>query len=233
MMYIIEALIFLVIGYILYKNILEKSKQELKNLLVTHSNDVESYHKDMRGWRHDYLNQLQTMKAYLSLKQYDELKNYLDGMEQDLREIDMLVESGNTMIDAILNSKLTLAMEKGIDVYCTANVPKELAFDSVDLGIILGNLLSNAIEAQEYVKEKFIRIYIQTMKGHLYINVTNSMDGMNPSLVTRKSKREHGFGIRRIDHSVKELSGTVNRKQDEGVFSTEIFLPNVPLDGKK
>lgn len=230
MIYLIEALVFLGIGFLLYRNLLARSKKELENLLKTHSLDVESLHKDMRGWRHDYANQLQTMKAYIKLEQYNELMRYIDGMEDQLANITLYVNSGNMMVDAILNSKLTLANSKGIQVNCKAEVPKNISIRDVDLGVILGNLLSNAIEASEKVdSHAFIRIYIQDMKGHLYINVTNSMQGMNPSLETTKNKREHGFGIRRIDNQVQALSGTINRQQDEGVFSTEVMLPIEPL----
>lgn len=76
----------------------------------------------MRGWRHDYHNHIQMMKAYRALGQDDRLDVYLDELEQDLKGFDVLIRSGNVMIDAVLNSKLSLAKSHGIAINAKAVV---------------------------------------------------------------------------------------------------------------
>lgn len=83
-------------------------------LMEQHYHEVENMYRQMRGWRHDYHNHIQTMKAYLSMGQADKLSDYLASLDQDLTNVDTVVKTGNVMMDAILNSKLSMAQVKGI-----------------------------------------------------------------------------------------------------------------------
>ena len=73
-------------------------------MMNRHVAEVENLYRQMRGWRHDYHNHIQMMKAYRALGQDDRLDVYLDELEQDLKGFDVLIRSGNVMIDAVLNS---------------------------------------------------------------------------------------------------------------------------------
>ena len=59
----------------------------------------------MRGWRHDYHNHIQALKAHLALEQYADMGAYLSKLDGDLTSVDTILKTGNTMVDAILNSK--------------------------------------------------------------------------------------------------------------------------------
>ena len=99
----------------------------------------------MRGWRHDYHSHIQTMLALTDKP--EEIREYLLGLNQDLTTVDQVLKTGNVMLDAILNSKLSLIKSKGIRVNAKAVVPAQLQISSIDLCIIIGNLLDNAMEA--------------------------------------------------------------------------------------
>ena len=147
------------------------------DLVNRHYDEVNTMYRKMRGWRHDYHNHIQTLKAYMSLEQYDETMQYLNRLDDDLTCVDTLLKTGNVMVDAILNSKLTLIQEQNIRVDATAAVPEDISISGIDLSVIIGNLLDNAMEACMKLpdKERFIRIYIDIIKKQLYISVTNSM----------------------------------------------------------
>lgn len=81
------------------------------HLVNKHYDEVETMYRKMRGWRHDYHNHIQTLKAYMTMAQYKEAARYLDRLEEDLANVDMVLRTGNVMADAILNSKLTLIQE--------------------------------------------------------------------------------------------------------------------------
>ena len=149
--------------------------------------------------------------------------------------IDIAIRTGNVGLDAILSSKVSIARKNSIEVNCTAKVPGELKITDVHLCAIVGNLMDNAIEACEKiplgengVATRFIRIYIGLFKNQLYISITNSTNVKKRQRVTElvTSKiGEHGFGLRRIDKLVDKYDGYVNRKNEPGVFATEIMLP--------
>ena len=201
------------------------------DLISKQMNEVENMYRQMRGWRHDFHNHIQTMQAFLKLGELGELEAYLGKLNDDLSEVDQVLKTGNIMADAILNSKLSLASSKEIGIHAKATVPAKLRVSEVDLCIIVGNLLDNATEACLRIPEadrRFIRIYIGPLKQQLYISVTNSVDGTpKKEGGAYRSLKEgaHGFGLMRIDRIAERCGGYVNRQSDEGVFATEVMLP--------
>lgn len=201
------------------------------DLLSKHYDEVQNMYQGMRGWRHDYHNHIQTMKAHLALNQLNEMNDYLDMLDNDLQMIDTVIKTGNIRLDAILNSKLSLIASRKIQVNAKAQVPAKLMVNEVDLCVIIGNLLDNALESCEQVSDadgRFIRIYIDVLKQQLYISVANATSksrrmGRGEYLSTKGSG--HGFGLSRIDALVNKHGGYLNRQNEPGVFATEIMLP--------
>lgn len=210
----------------------EKKAYGIQNAMSEgYYHEILTMYGKMRGWRHDYHSHIQVMKAHIELGNNDELKEYLNKLEKDLEHLRPLQKSGNLMIDAILNSKISIAVSRGIRVKADAEVAVDSPIDDIDLCIIIGNLLDNAIDAcsaQQETSDKFIRIYINTIKEQLYISVSNSMDGKckrtRGSYLTTKGAG-HGFGGTRIDYAIRKYSGYINRQNEEGIFAVEVMLP--------
>lgn len=204
------------------------------DLLQKHCEEVQNMYRQTRGWRHDYHNHIQTMKACLAMGNLEELETYLNELDQDLTMVDTVIKTGNVMVDAILNSKISVAASRGIAVEAKAIVPGELdtSLSEVDVCLIIGNLMDNAIEACmkiEQERQRFIRVYMDILKGQLYIYIINAM-GENPRktgsvYTSAKSRDNHGFGLMRIDKVVDKYHGYLDRQHEEGVFATEIMLP--------
>lgn len=200
------------------------------DLLARHYDEVQNIYRQMRGWRHDYHNHIQTMKALLELGQQKELAGYLTQLEGDLNRVDTVLKTGNVRLDAILNSKLSLIAVRGIPTNASAHVPEALPFADTDLCVILGNLLDNALEACLRVEDptlRFLRVYIGAKPAHLYISVANATAEKARRLGPLRSMKGegHGFGLLRVDTIVRRCGGTVNRQNEPGVFVTEVLLP--------
>lgn len=199
-------------------------------LLAQQIAEVENLYRTMRGWRHDYHNHLQTLKARLDMGQTTGAREYLDRLEEDLDAIRALVETGNVSVDAILNAKLSLVLKKGIALSFKAVVPQNLTVSDIDLCVILGNLIDNAVESCEKVGEdqRFLRLYIGVLKQQLYVSISNAtgetVRKIDAAYVSTK-RGNHGHGLRRIDRVVEKYGGFVNRQNEPGVFATEILLP--------
>lgn len=218
---------------LILKNKYDKRLSDFQDSVLKKQRDeVQNIYQTMRAWRHDYHNHMQSIKALLEMGKKKELSDYLDNLEKDLDSIDIAIRTGNVGLDAILSSKVSIARKNNIDVNCTAKVPSELKITDVHLCAIVGNLMDNAIEACEKIPEgaapRFIRIYIGLFKSQLYISVSNSTCEKHRrrlnELVTSKLG-EHGFGLRRIDKLAEKYDGYVNRKNEPGIFATEVMLP--------
>ncbi len=201
------------------------------DLMEKHCQEVENMYRQTRGWRHDYHNHIQTMKAYLIMGNLDKLASYLNELDTDLTAVDTVIKTGNIMIDAVLNSKISLAKSRGITVDAKAIVPKNLSVSEIDLSLIIGNLMDNAMEAcmKTEKNKRFIRVYIDILKGQLYIYVMNSTSGRlkksGKLYLSTKNQKYHGFGLMRMDKVVDRYQGYVDRQDEEDVFVTEIMLP--------
>lgn len=202
-----------------------------RELIQTHYQEVENMYRQIRGWRHDYRNHIQLMKVLAANGDLDALRAYLDELETDLATVDTVVKTGNAMADAILNSKISLARSKQIDVHVDAHVPVRLSMSELDLCCILGNLFDNAIEASLALPEpqRMIRVYMDMKNTQLYISFTNFTAGKKlPKSAGRFKTTKgdgHGFGLVRIDTIVDRLGGYLSRNSEDGAFTTEILLP--------
>lgn len=225
---------FLVEGTLFsYKKSFEHRTESFQREILSHQyEEIKSIYMDMRGWRHDYHNHLQVMKAQMATGNFEELSRYLDELEQDLDRVDTYVKSGNMMVDAILNSKLSLAEKQQAAVNCKAQVPEQIPVEDVDLCVILGNLLDNALEACGKIEpeKRFIRIYMVVNKSQLYLSVQNSakeeLDFDERHYITHK-RGNHGFGMRRVKALVDKYEGYLNLANEPGIFAAEVTMPLV------
>lgn len=193
--------------------------------------EINNVYNEMRGFRHDLRNHMQVLKTHIDNGNLDECARYLLEMNEDLSSIDHVIKTGNIMADAIINSKVSLAKSKEISTDVTVQLPGTLPVSDVEFCVLFGNLMDNAIEACEKIDEdgmRFIRIYVGMFKKQFYISVTNSTNekARTGSYHSRK-EGEHGFGLYRIDKIIRLKNGWLNRKDEPGVFATEIMLPFV------
>ena len=202
-------------------------------LIETHYREVDNMYRQIRGWRHDYRNHIQTMKAYAATEDWEAIKRYLELLDEDLSTVDTVIKTGNPMTDAILNSKISLAKSKDIQVVADAHIPVKLNSSEIDLCCIIGNLFDNAIEASLKLpkEQRLIRVYMDMKNTQLYISFTNFT-------ADKKMKKEgnlfrstkgagHGFGLIRIDTIIERLEGYISRNSEDGAFTTEILLPQI------
>ena len=195
-----------------------------------HLREVSEMYGRMSEWRHDYKSQIQTMKAYISQNHIGLLSEYLDKLDSDLTSVDTVIKTGNIMIDAIINSKLSVIRSKNIKITIDAAAPAALSVPDVDLCHIIGNLLENAAESAEKCPDGgFVRIYINTLKNQFYISVLNSTAGdvltSGGEYRSTKPLPGHGLGLKSVARTVNKYGGWIEQCHDEDLFSTEILLP--------
>ena len=195
-----------------------------------HLDEVRSIYTEMRGYKHDFHNHLQTLRGQLEAGEYERALRYIDELDSNLQQVDTLIKTGNISADAILSAKLSQAKRRNIPVTIKAVIPDRLAVSDVELGIILGNLLDNAIEACEKVPEaeRFIRIYCKKKGNMLYfsmINAAGEKQKKHSSLFLTGKNGLHGFGLKRVENIIESHGGWCKYNSEEGAFTSEFLVP--------
>lgn len=216
----------------LFRKLIEKRIASYQNEMTQrYYDEVQGMYEKMRGWRHDYRHHIQTMKVHMANGDYAQVSDYLDMLDNDLTNVETVVKTGDPMADAVLNSKLSVALQKKINIKAEAKIPVKLTTPELDFCIILGNLLDNAIEATLPLpeEERLIRLYLEMKGTYLYIHIANSAFGAKKSKVGSRFKStksaDHGFGLVRTDDVVRKNGGYIVRASEDGAFTTEVLLP--------
>ena len=196
-----------------------------------HLNEVRSIHKEMRGYKHDFHHHLQALKGQLEAGEVDRALTYIEQLDNQLMNVDTLLKTGNVSLDAILSAKIAQAKAENIAVTVKANVPDALTISDLELSIIIGNLLDNAIEACRTVTgERFIRIFISMKGTMLYFSMLNAAGAKKKktgSLFATHKDGVHGFGLRRAEAILEEHGGWVKYNSEDGAFTSEFLVPAV------
>ena len=196
-----------------------------------HLNEVRSIHKEMRGYKHDFHHHLQALKGQLEAGEVDRALVYIEQLDNQLMNVDTLLKTGNVSLDAILSAKIAQAKAENIAVTVKANVPDQLTISDLELSIIIGNLLDNAIEACRTVTgERFIRIFISMKGTMLYFSMLNAAGEKmkkTGSLFATHKDGVHGFGLRRAEAILEEHGGWVKYNSEDGAFTSEFLVPAV------
>lgn len=104
-----------------------------------HLNEVRSIHNEMRGYKHDFHNHLQTLKGQLEAGEVDRALAYIEQLDNQLMNVDTMLKTGNVSLDAILSAKIAQAKAENITVTVKANVSDSLTVSGLELSIIIGN----------------------------------------------------------------------------------------------
>lgn len=195
---------------------------------VQYAETVRTQYQEIRHIRHDIKQQLATVSGLQFDGKYDEAQKYISAVTNGIEQIEIFVDAGNDFINAILNSKLSIAKSKGIEVLC--NFSGKIDYISeYDLCSLIGNVLDNAIEAAEKVCGAVIEVSLFSDKHKLILTVSNSISqsvlNENTELKTTKSEPElHGFGVRSIRSIAKKYDGIVDFYEEDLTFFCRVVL---------
>lgn len=196
-----------------------------------HLGEVRSIHREMRGYKHDFHHHLQTLKGYLKAGETERALAYIEQLDHQLMNVDTLLKTGNVSLDAILSAKIAQAKAENIAVTVKACVPDSLTITDVELSILVGNLLDNAIEAcLNVTDERFIRIYMSIKGKMLYFSMLNSAGKKkkkNGTLFISHKDGVHGFGLRRAEAILEDHGGWCKYNSEDGAFTSEFLVPAI------
>ena len=232
----IITVIYFGIGYILLKNQARnqylKIENDMNQRLLQSQNEYYSMmlkkEKETKMFRHDMKGHLICIQMLYEQEKYQELGEYLKQMNDSIKELSPKVATGNVYIDMILAD----LMEKyqTVAVEWTGKMP-DMSISSMDVCTLFYNLMKNAFESADKVEKKTVKVIIKTLGTNLFIGVSNGYEELkrnnNGEFLSTKKEKGHGYGLKNIEKCVKKYKGSYTISTENGVFGTEIILPNV------
>lgn len=231
-------IISIYIGYSIFK-MSEQDNKILKYELIQlqtqeREQQIEEFKRSysrIRQFTHDYKNHCMSMQKLLEDGNYEELDKYLQSITGRYLELNCeFVNTNNPLIDAILNSKMYQCRENKIEMTCTISGDIS-TWDKLEIGIILFNLLDNAIEScMNEEAERKIEFILKREKEASNITIKNviskSVLERNPGLQTIKPDQGmHGIGHTTVAGLAEELNGMVEYYEEDSKFCVHVFLP--------
>lgn len=184
-----------------------------------------------RKMTHDYRAQLSTLADILDQENWEEAKAYLSELKVHQSERILLVNTHNAVIDALLNQKGYSGQRQKIDMRFRVNNLSALKLPRLDVTIVLGNLIDNAMEACLRMQEsdRWVSVQILYTQGILSISI------INPSLPvqiiggqiasTKPDPLLHGFGLRNVEDILDKYHAEYTFLFEDGRF---IFTADWP-----
>ena len=192
---------------------------------IDHYEKLEKLNSDMRTFRHDYINHLNSINALIGEGCFSDAQDYIAKLTESTHRNEAVFLTGNRLADAILTDKSDSCKDHADIVFDGCITDK---IDNSDICIILANALDNAAEAcQKCAERSRITIASQIRQGYWAMTMKNptvSADSEGLMKTSKKDERNHGFGLISIEQTVKKYDGTMAVSIKDGVFELSVVL---------
>lgn len=175
---------------------------------------------------HDFHNHIGALRQFLKHQKYTEALEYLDELQEPIKEITDTMWTGDETVDYLINSKASAAAVNQIHLQVQVEFPRHTNIRSADLCAILGNLLDNALEATKKIpdpRQRTVQLTIRRINQMLVIKVENHFTEIpvkeNGYLKTLKAgNRLHGWGLKSAQAAAEKYDGMLRTSYEGGIF---------------
>ena len=203
------------------------------------THEVEQFYTGIRRIRHEMKNHLTNIKGLAESGRYEDMEQYIAKMDDSLSAFELTVKTGNAVTDVIVNDKKKAADKLGVKFQTEFTYPQSNKYDAYDVGIILNNLLTNALEACEKMdgKERYIILSGRQKRKFFLIEVKNSFEGeiefdkktdlpvsTKQNVDSKNFNSLHGIGLSNVKREVERYMGDVKIKVKKNEFNVTVLL---------
>lgn len=191
---------------------------------------VEESQNQIRRLYHDMNNHLYNIQ--MMNKSSEDASDYIVSLQNELNEARKTRVSGNSLFDIIVDEKINICKNKGIEFDIDVDSKNTGFIKNMDMSSILANILDNAIEACDKMtsNKKYIKLTSMWADDMFVIICENSKENevkkIGDRFITDKlNKSEHGIGIKSVEKSVKNYDGNMMIFCDDNLFKVKIMIP--------
>lgn len=200
--------------------------------------EAENFYGSIRKVRHEMKNHLANIKGLVAREQYEEVEAYIGKMDETMQALSYRFNTGNAVTDVIINDKYQKAKKSGISFCVNFEYRESDTISAFDMGIVLNNLLDNAMEACEKLQqeERQISLTLKRRDHFLLVEVENSFDGVlkgtDTDGIPQTSKQgdvpdvqmEHGIGLKNVKDVAERYFGYMDIRTEGTVFKVTVML---------
>ena len=208
-----------------YELMKEKEKYSKESMEI-----IKRSNEELREFKHDLKNYLLPLQEAMETMPQSEIAKVWEKINQKIEDVQTLIQTGNSYVDSMINTKITLARSEKVDVKCTI-LSKMEGIDDLEFCSVFGNLMDNAIEAERKVTEKKeIIIFVEEKMGYLRLEIQNKIEksvlNENSSLnTTKKDTSSHGIGHKSIKRTMQKVGGALKYYETGDLFCAEAVFP--------
>ncbi len=217
----------------IYELSTERELLSIHAMLKTQYEHYRNYqeHIDLINYKyHDLKHQLAGLRAERSPEKREQ---WIDQMEEELDSYKPETQTGNQVLDGILDAKMAMIRNNRIKFTCVADGDQLSFLHVTDICTIFGNALDNAIESVVTVEDpekRMIHMSVSTKKQFLYITVENYCDhsvqfAYGKPVTTKKDSASHGFGTKSIAYTAEKYGGNASYHLKNDFFCVNILIP--------
>lgn len=213
-----------------YSNLISRQREaELQlEMELKHYEEMTQKNREIRSFRHDYQNNLSSLRVMVAEDRREDALNYIDNLNIPLEKTQNKYATGNYLADAILSGKSAQAENQGTRICFKGNVPQH-GISNNDLCTILANGLDNAIRGCNDCTPCTVSIEAKQQSNWFTVVIKNpvkyKVQIKNNTVKTSKADKEnHGFGLENIKRVAKKYNGRVELACDENEFTLKVFM---------
>lgn len=230
-------IICIILIYIFNKIVNVMTENARQKILIKQSEyyekQIEADRKHINNTRkikHDMKNHMYAIRNMAKNNMSKDIITYTNDILGKIESEKVYINTGNYLIDGILNVKFEEIKNQGIDFKYDVKIPEGIKLPEFEVITILGNLLDNAIEGVKSIKDnRYIEVFISYKDSNLLIKIVNTFDGLvirdNKGFVSRKEEKTyHGIGLENVREQVEKSNGYMNIDTGNCMFTVDLFI---------
>lgn len=213
-------------GKIIALSIQETEQKRLEDQIkkqYIYVQEAKKRNEQYRTFQHDINNHFLVLSGLIREKKYSEAEAYFGKLYTLSDQLLVGIETGNPIVDILLNEKINFAKSNGIEVKQDVQIPPDCSVEDMDLCIILANAIDNAVQA--CMKETDIRpeisIILRQRHKFLIFEAVNTCT-IGPSTL------KYGTGLKNMARTVEKYEGTMEIETNDQCFRLTILLCMLP-----
>jgi len=186
---------------------------------------LEKHQKETIALRHDMRRHIALIKSLISDGHKTISEEYVNELEKQLKQNTPLIQTPHPVISVLLTWQNIKAQELGVDMRVSVNIISDIKVNPVDLCVLIGNVVDNAIEACEFLPagaDKYVAVKIAQRDSKLLIHVENPYV---PGIKKANRDGKHGFGLKNVNKVMDKCGGLMDSAPENGQYKVRLIIP--------